>query len=64
MLTTPLVSRGQQVQLGTPLGQQGDSGLSWGSHLHLEVDRDSWNTLRSIDPSVLLPPSIARTAQG
>jgi murein DD-endopeptidase MepM/ murein hydrolase activator NlpD len=64
MLTTPLVSRGQQVAPGTPLGQQGDSGLSCGSHLHLEVDRDSWNTLRSIDPSVLLSPWISRTAQG
>jgi murein DD-endopeptidase MepM/ murein hydrolase activator NlpD len=63
MLTTPLVIRGQQVEPGTPLGQQGDSGLSWGSHLHFEVDRDAWNTLRSIDPSVLLPPWISRTAQ-
>jgi hypothetical protein len=63
MLTTPLVGRGLQVKPGMPLGQQGDSGLSWGSHLHLEVDRDSWNTLRSIDPGVLLPPSISRTAQ-
>ena len=61
MLTTPLVTRGQQVEAGTPLGQQGDSGLSWGSHLHFEVDRDSWNTLRSIDPSVFLPASISRT---
>jgi murein DD-endopeptidase MepM/ murein hydrolase activator NlpD len=64
MLTTPLVGRGQQVQPGTALGQQGDSGLSWGSHLHFEVDRDSWRTLNSIDPSVLLAPSISRTAQG
>jgi murein DD-endopeptidase MepM/ murein hydrolase activator NlpD len=63
LLTTPLVGRGQQVQPGTPLGQQGDSGLSWGSHLHFEVDRDAWNTLRSIDPSVLLPSWISRTAQ-
>jgi hypothetical protein len=63
MLTTPLVSRGQQVQPGAALGQQGDSGLSWGSHLHLEIDRDSWNTLHSIDPSVLLPSWISRTAQ-
>jgi murein DD-endopeptidase MepM/ murein hydrolase activator NlpD len=64
MLTTPLVSRGQQVEIGTPLGEQGDSGLSWGSHLHFEADRDSWNTLRSIDPSVLLPSWISRMAQG
>jgi hypothetical protein len=63
MLTTPLVAKGQQVQPGTPLGQQGDSGLSWGSHLHLEVDRDAWSTLRSIDPTVLLPASISRTAE-
>jgi hypothetical protein len=62
MLVAPLVGRGQQVQPGTPLGRQGDSGLSWGSHLHFEVDRDAWNTLRSIDPSPLLSPSISRTA--
>jgi murein DD-endopeptidase MepM/ murein hydrolase activator NlpD len=63
LLTTPLVSRGQQVQPATQLGLQGDSGLSWGSHLHFEVDRDAWNTLRSIDPSPFLSPSISRTAQ-
>jgi murein DD-endopeptidase MepM/ murein hydrolase activator NlpD len=63
LLTTPLVRTGQQVAPGTQLGFQGDSGLSWGSHLHLEVDRDAWNTLRSIDPSALLPASISRTAQ-
>jgi hypothetical protein len=62
MLTAPLVSQGQQVQPGTPLGQQGDSGLSWGSHLHLEVDRDAWQTLRSVDPSPFLAASISRTA--
>jgi hypothetical protein len=62
MLTTPRVSRGQPVQPGTPLGQQGDSGLSWGSHLHFEVDRDGWQTLRSVDPSPFLAPSISRTA--
>jgi murein DD-endopeptidase MepM/ murein hydrolase activator NlpD len=62
MLTTPQVRRGQEVQPGTDLGLQGDSGLSWGSHLHFEVDRDAWSTLRSVDPSPLLPPSISRTA--
>ncbi len=55
LLTTPLVSRGERVQLGTELGLQGDSGLSWGSHLHFEVDRDQLNTLRSIDPISFLP---------
>lgn len=64
MLTTPQVSRGQQVQPGTPLGLQGDSGLSWGSHLHFEIDRDAWNTLRSIDPGPFLGPSIGRTPTG
>jgi murein DD-endopeptidase MepM/ murein hydrolase activator NlpD len=62
MLTTPLVAKGQQVQPGTPLGQQGDSGLSWGSHLHFEVDRDAWRTLDSVDPSPFLATSISRTA--
>lgn len=61
MLTAPQVRRGQEVRPGTELGQQGDSGLSWGSHLHFEVDRDAWNTLRSVDPGPFLPPSISRT---
>ena len=61
LLTRPLVTRGQEVQPGTELGLQGDSGLSWGSHLHLEVDRDAWNTLRSVDPSPFLPSWISRT---
>jgi murein DD-endopeptidase MepM/ murein hydrolase activator NlpD len=57
-----VVNKDQQVQPGTQLGRQGDTGLSWGSHLHLEVDRDAWQTLRSVDPSPFLPPSISRTA--
>lgn len=61
MMTTPMVRRGQQVRPGTELGIQGDSGLSWGSHLHFEVDRDAWNTLRSVDPSPFLPTWISRT---
>jgi murein DD-endopeptidase MepM/ murein hydrolase activator NlpD len=63
LLIAPLVGPGQEIQPGTQLGQQGDSGLSWGSHLHFEVDRDAWNTLRSIDPSPFLPPGISRVAQ-
>ncbi len=63
LVTTPLVGGGERVQPGTQLGLQGDSGLSWGSHLHFEVDRDQLNTLRSIDPTSFLPPWISPTAQ-
>jgi len=64
MRDAPLVHNGDQVQPGTQLGVQGDTGLSWGSHLHFEVDRDSWQTLKSIDPSPFLSPTISRTPQG
>ncbi len=62
MLGTPAVRARERVQPGTELGLQGDSGLSWGSHLHLEVDRDAWQTLRSVDPDPFLAASISRTA--
>ncbi len=64
LLSTPMVSKGARVQPGTQLGLQGDSGLSWGSHLHFEVDRDQLSTLRSIDPISFLPSWISPTAQG
>ncbi len=63
LLSTPMVSKGARVQPGTQLGLQGDSGLSWGSHLHFEVDRDQLSTLRSIDPISFLPSWISPTAQ-
>jgi murein DD-endopeptidase MepM/ murein hydrolase activator NlpD len=62
MLTAPAVRAGEEVQPGTMLGLQGDSGLSWGSHLHFEVDRDAWQTVRSVDPGPFLAASISRTA--
>ena len=41
-----LVAAGQVVQLGTPLGQVGSTGLSTGVHLHLEL----WLDSATVDP--------------
>lgn len=64
LLTAPRVRRGEEVRAGSELGLQGDTGLSWGSHLHLEIDRDAWDTLRSVDPGPLLPPWISQVPLG
>lgn len=37
MNSAPLVSYGQSVSQGTLLGYVGDTGYSFGNHLHLEV---------------------------
>lgn len=62
MVEAPRVRGGQQVQPGIELGREGDSGLSWGAHLHFEVDRDGWQTARAIDPSPFLSPTISRSS--
>ncbi len=36
-LHTMSVNQGQRVDLGTPIGTMGNTGNSWGNHLHLEI---------------------------
>jgi len=45
------VSEGQEVKQGTVLGKSGNTGLSTGPHVHLEIRKDGV----AIDPLTLLP---------
>lgn len=49
-LHLPLVSRGQQLGEGVPIGVVGDTGRSTGPHLHFEVSLDN----QPVDPYPLL----------
>jgi len=49
-----LVAEGQTVTVGTPLGAEGDTGNSFGCHLHYEVRRDN-------EP---IPPEVFMAALG
>ena len=51
-LSTTLVSVGQTVTQGTPVGLEGSSGNSTGAHLHFELRIGQ----RPIDPTPYLPP--------
>jgi murein DD-endopeptidase MepM/ murein hydrolase activator NlpD len=50
------VTEGQRVRIGAPLGQVGNTGVSFGPHLHFEVwVGGGWYTGgRPIDPLPLL----------
>ncbi|MGN1347162.1 MAG: M23 family metallopeptidase [Eubacteriales bacterium] len=50
-LSRRLVEAGERVRAGDVLGEEGNTGYSFGSHLHFEV-RDSSGT--SLDPSAYL----------
>jgi murein DD-endopeptidase MepM/ murein hydrolase activator NlpD len=50
-----VVTEGQRVGIGTPLGQVGNTGVSFGAHLHFEVWVGGWYTGgEPIDPLPLL----------
>jgi murein DD-endopeptidase MepM/ murein hydrolase activator NlpD len=51
-----LVTEGQRVRIGAPLGQVGNSGVSLGPHLHFEVWVGGWwyTGGKPIDPLPLL----------
>ena len=51
MMSQPLVSAGQHVSGGQPIGYLGTTGDSTGPHLHLELKLNG----ASIDPSSLIP---------
>lgn len=40
------VAHGQQVTAGMPLGLMGNTGRSYGAHLHLEIGSGTWNSAR------------------
>jgi murein DD-endopeptidase MepM/ murein hydrolase activator NlpD len=51
-----MVTEGQRVRIGAPLGEVGNTGASFGAHLHFEVwVRGGWYTGgEPIDPLPLL----------
>lgn len=51
-LAQRLVSTGQQVKAGDALGVMGNTGYSFGAHVHLEVRR--YGTTTAVDPRALL----------
>ncbi|MFI8593721.1 M23 family metallopeptidase [Microbacterium sp. NPDC078428] len=51
-LAATLVSEGDEVDGGTPIGREGSTGVTFGRHLHLQVHRGSWKTnATAISPS-------------
>lgn len=51
-LDTIAVKTGQEVNTNTKLGEMGNTGRSFGDHVHLEVVKDG----RHINPKTVLPP--------
>lgn len=51
------VQQGQVVQQGQQIGIMGNTGMSFGQHLHFEIHAGSWNAAKSnaVDPALYLP---------
>lgn len=56
-MSSRAVSSGQVVSKGQQIGVMGNTGQSFGQHLHFEVHRGEWNASKSnaIDPLSVLP---------
>ena len=59
-LSTALVSVGQVVTQGTPVGLEGSTGNSTGAHLHFELRVNQ----RPVDPTPYLPPGAPSAYKG
>jgi murein DD-endopeptidase MepM/ murein hydrolase activator NlpD len=59
-LSTPLVTVGQAVTQGQPIGLEGSSGNSTGPHLHFELRINQ----RPVDPMPYLPPGPPSSFKG
>ena len=59
-LSTALVSVGQVVSQGTPVGLEGSTGNSTGPHLHFELRVNQ----RPVDPTPYLPPGAPSAYKG
>jgi murein DD-endopeptidase MepM/ murein hydrolase activator NlpD len=55
------VTPGQILEAGAPVGLTGDTGNSFGIHLHLEVRRCTGETCTLVDPSAVLLPGQRET---
>lgn len=53
MQTLPVVTVGQTVSRGQDLGPVGNTGVSFGAHLHFEVEVDGVK----VNPRTKLPPA-------
>lgn len=56
-LESRLVSEGQNVSKGQMIGYMGNTGRSFGAHLHFELHRGPWNASKSnaVDPMQYVP---------
>lgn len=56
-LESRLVSEGQNVSKGQMIGYMGNTGRSFGEHLHFELHRGPWNASKSnaVDPLKYIP---------
>jgi len=59
-LSTTLVTVGQVVSQGTPVGLEGSTGNSTGPHLHFELRINQ----RPVDPMPYLPPGAPSAFRG